>query len=1223
MQLMVTAQDQICLANIYKKKQSLIACPVSFGSKTWAQVVGGSSLYVVLLFFSGTKLSFGTGISFAILAPPGNSDLHDCLVSLKHSVELLSDQVSGILKKLSFVELMSLALLLFIAFFVASASLKLGLNLDMAVDNVLMPSVSPFTGVSVDMSGFSFSSSKVLTTKVGGLESKIVALDVLVNSVLGVAKTINFLFISLNLVNAIIDYDVFNVGEFFDTNYQTVFMLMDANNVKWTKFKEDMTVNAAMFHNKFFVFGKHSDLDAIYDSVFTKKLLRFHKLELLVSKIIKASYLVFSKKFVSLFIKWHSLDAVNASVVKFLFLLGFYFNTICSTLVKVRKSYHSSKMSKLKHVYTIRSVLECLFCKITLNHLVVNNKLVLDSDLVKAKMDHVMVTDISDDWCHQYQPLKYVFDNTFSNVMCLIGFDKMHSVILNLPNEKVVVLEESLGVNNFQTIFLVCSVFDVLRKNNISVLKGTMTQSLIFNMWKTYDFVRWEHLSKSLVKIKMCDKSFDFLAVFTTMHNDLNQGEIFSPLLWHIFYDSLLCKVKRQESVSGLISLLAADAFVDNTIWVGSNQIATQHILNITNEFFQFNDISINNDKTVTIPVNCRVACLFLLISGLPIFIAKKGESYWYLGIFLFTEGLSKLSLAKTHVDVHFFANFVLKKTISNKQFLYLVLVVFFLIVSYRSQFSFVPVNVYNKWDTLIHKSLKFKSGFLHDFSNNAFYYLLLYNLKTFKQIYAESKSTSINGTLLSFVFGGLKFFKYVSSLWQYEIAFAKQLCNCAGIVFDWKMFKWWKKLDPHGLIPNWFKLSVHFLNGASSSFICLPILGSVDSLDILEFYEFGIICDHLLGVDAGHFSVYMDGSLSSLGTPDIKASMTVFFENIGLGLSVEVSGLVSSTMAKLQVVVLALECILSSSLVHIFSNSQSALDACKLELDLLFEHHHIMGVICKKNLVVSWHKVKDYLGVLDNEHANAFAKAACFSNWYFSYYIANCYIKTGSDIFFVMYFGLSIKYAGRLALSFLVWYSNLHLASGFTNRSIAEAYTNFMKALYYWLSVVVYKCLYAKNYPNVICLFCEDIEISNHTFFCLFNSDVCCLSFCSSNAAVCVALSKRFVFNDWYQKSLFIFKDSKIVGRMVVNFMRRFGLVFREKIWLAHVKHWAFMEKNGLISYDESVPVSVFELFSVFSVGIVKLLGIADIISISFGFCNFCQFFSGLDSVVLVYIDT
>ncbi|KAG9289995.1 hypothetical protein G9A89_010301 [Geosiphon pyriformis] len=151
-----------------------------------------------------------------------------------------------------------------------------------------------------------------------------------------------------------------------------------------------------------------------------------------------------------------------------------------------------------------------------------------------------------------------------------------------------------------------------------------------------------------------------------------------------------------------------------------------------------------------------------------------------------------------------------------------------------------------------------------------------------------------------------------------------------------------------------------------------------------------------------------MDESLSSLETLDIKAGVAVFFENIDLGLGVEVSGLVFSTITELQAVALALKCISFSSLVQIFSNNQSALNACKSELDLLcpnFQNqcwvkcYHIVGVIHKKSLEVSWHKVKSHLGILGNKHIDVFAKAACSSNWYLSYHITKYYIRAGGGI--------------------------------------------------------------------------------------------------------------------------------------------------------------------------------------------------------------------------------
>ncbi|KAG9293421.1 hypothetical protein G9A89_009145 [Geosiphon pyriformis] len=247
------------------------------------------------------------------------------------------------------------------------------------------------------------------------------------------------------------------------------------------------------------------------------------------------------------------------------------------------------------------------------------------------------------------------------------------------------------------------------------------------------------------------------------VHDGLDQEEVFSPLLWRIFYDPLLCEVKRQKSIcryrldsrfvantgrtkfrAGLTSFLAAGAFVDDTIWIGSSQAATQHILNVASEFFRVNDILINNDKTVAILINCRVSSPHLLISGLPISIAKRGEPHQYLGIFLSTEGLSKPSLAKTHLDVWFFTNLVLRKAISDKQFSYLVSAVFHLIIAYRTQFSFVPISVCAKWDAMIHKGLKSKSGLLLDFLNDAIHHLSLYRLKSFEQVQAENKSTAV-----------------------------------------------------------------------------------------------------------------------------------------------------------------------------------------------------------------------------------------------------------------------------------------------------------------------------------------------------------------------------------------------------------------------------------------------------------------------------------------------
>ncbi|KAG9291065.1 hypothetical protein G9A89_012937 [Geosiphon pyriformis] len=861
-----------------------------------------------------------------------------------------------------------------------------------------------------------------------------------------IAKAVNKSSFIILRVNAVVGYGMFGVEEYFDTDYQAVSVLVGlGDGVKWAKFKDDMVANVAMLHNDFLVAGMHSNLNAMW--VAFRKVLclsakakssKFHKLELLVSKLVKASHLDFFGKFTSLLDKWKSLDSVNASMVKFLFLLGSFFDAIQSVLSKVRKSYCSFKIFELNKDHTIRSVLECFFCKVTLDHLVMDNELVLEPNLIRTKVDVVIegwtrkrnvVSVVPSVWHCQYQPLEYIFNNAFSDVMCPINFDEMSSVISNLPNGKVeawmsiipkpyewkgVLMNTCL----IALIEMACKILSKIFLDKISFVYNTTTQSPIFaigsviknalkknrelwlvlqDMQKAYDSVGWEHLKKSLVRIKMCDKFIRFFGGIHNVHDGLDQGEVFFPLLWCIFYDPLLCKVKKQESVcgyrldfrfmtrtgcseswTGLISFLTAGAFVDDTIWVGSSQATMQHILNVASEFFQINDISINNDKMVAIFINCRVSESCLLISSLSILIAKKGESHQYLGIFLSTKGLSKPSLAKAYLDVRFFTNLMLRKAVSDKQ----------------TQFSFVSINVCAKWDTMIHKSLKSKSGLPCDFSNDAIHH------PSFKlaSVVGFTNSVSILGCLFAHRLHNLQVLSWcpchpllfffcininfsnnflASIVWiflgcnfslsdlminRYGIAFVKQLCSHTS----------------SGPVLHWFDISVCYLNNSGLPFVCDPLLSCIGSFNILEFYEFEVVCDHLLRVDSGCLFLFMDGFLSGLGTLGIRAGAAAFFEDIDLGLGVEVSGLVSFTMVELQAIALALECVSLSHLIDLFSDSQAVLDVCKSEFltHLDFRNCHS--------------------GVLKNECADAFTRTAVFSNMHLPYIINEHFLKAG-----------------------------------------------------------------------------------------------------------------------------------------------------------------------------------------------------------------------------------
>ncbi|KAG9284297.1 hypothetical protein G9A89_002107 [Geosiphon pyriformis] len=181
----VTSQDRVRLANIYRKKQVPIVRPVSFGGKTWAQVASGSFSHVVSSGALGVGLISGSKAFSMDFSSSSAVDLGGRLAVLKCSIEILSDQVSLILKKLSFIDLVSLAPLPSAFPLVSPTAVVSDMDSGLASDDTLSLSVSFLSNIGELFVDFSLSSSKVLTAKIGSLESNMVALEALIHLVLG------------------------------------------------------------------------------------------------------------------------------------------------------------------------------------------------------------------------------------------------------------------------------------------------------------------------------------------------------------------------------------------------------------------------------------------------------------------------------------------------------------------------------------------------------------------------------------------------------------------------------------------------------------------------------------------------------------------------------------------------------------------------------------------------------------------------------------------------------------------------------------------------------------------------------------------------------------------------------------------------------------------------------------------------------------------------------
>ncbi|KAG9291577.1 hypothetical protein G9A89_021996 [Geosiphon pyriformis] len=686
------------------------------------------------------------------------------------------------------------------------------------------------------------------------ISMKIVLVDVpaLKNVLIWIVKVIDYVLVSANLVGALIHYCVLEVGEHFDTDHWAVSVFMglgglldaqlnflhkkvnmdhwkynikNANDAKWCEFKVLMVANIAMFSEEFvfsvvIVFSTNDFFKKKwfkdFDSIFTKGSSRFYRLEILVLRIVNVFCEQDFARFPFLINHWASLDSNKALVVQVFLDFGVDLECIRSALFGVQKFYHASKLteslrareSSIKFAidrcmesfvhdksHTIRSVLERSFCKVELDHLVVDNELILKLELVKAKVNvimegwtrrHKVVSDISSKWSHQYQPLEHVFDNAFTDLFGVVSdlLDGKAVGISGIPNEL------------------------------------------------------WKHCDKSVMGMLL-----ELLNICLIIMTDFGLTDGQESVCGYKLNSHFISKNGHPELVTGLSSFFTTGAFVDNTIWVGNNQSAIQHILNVVSEFFWINDISINTNKTVVIPINCKI-------------VQSEGK-------------IASL------------------------------------------------VNFANSGGTLGHMFF-YRS---HDLQ-----------VLCWHPVYSLSSPVYICVSLLNNFLAGV-----------YGVAFVDQLCDYYNVIFNWKTFKYWKRLDPYGPVPNWFSLSVTFLSEVTSFPVGSSGFGGVGApLSILESQKFRLVCDHLSHVSAGSLSVYTDNSLRDLGTIQKKTGAAVFFEDIGLGLGVRVNSLLSSTLVELQAIALALECVPPHSLVCLYSDNQTALDVCELELRLICPDFHV-----------------------------------------------------------------------------------------------------------------------------------------------------------------------------------------------------------------------------------------------------------------------------------------
>ncbi|KAG9305001.1 hypothetical protein G9A89_007404 [Geosiphon pyriformis] len=241
-----------------------------------------------------------------------------------------------------------------------------------------------------------------------------------------ILKTIDYIFVSQSLSNVLIKGCVVDVDEFFNTDHSSVQITIGLEQYKIASHD-----NFAMFSDEFTDFHSASDLDDMwsvirkavcflankvfsktwskdFDGGFIKSFSHYHRLELLVSKLVKASHSVSSIEFVFLLNVWAFLNSVNVSIIKSFFFQNLILMLLDQLWLVIDKRMKNFELNKGQ---TIRNVLERPFHKVTLNHLVVDENLILESGLVKSYVNRIMedwtrkcvvADDILDEWRHQF-----------------------------------------------------------------------------------------------------------------------------------------------------------------------------------------------------------------------------------------------------------------------------------------------------------------------------------------------------------------------------------------------------------------------------------------------------------------------------------------------------------------------------------------------------------------------------------------------------------------------------------------------------------------------------------------------------------------------------------------------------------------------------------------------------------------------------------------------------
>ena len=301
------------------------------------------------------------------------------------------------------------------------------------------------------------------------------------------------------------------------------------------------------------------------------------------------------------------------------------------------------------------------------------------------------------------------------------------------------------------------------------------------DMSKAFDLINREMLDRAMVRLHFPNQLRQILLtafqnrtnqVITehgltepyTLNNGVDQGEVFSPLMWCIYYDPLLSYIQSKPEIGYTISAtlpsnlttypytfntesttIADVAFMDDTTWIASSKEAMDKILSIASSFYQLNSIKVNPDKSSLLVLNpstpqCETFATFNNTSINP---ASPNTPVRILGVWFNSSGSRKHHISSFKNTIKYFISLLYPKKLTGEQMIYIFNHVLAPKLEYRYQTTFFSKKECSNLLSPITKLLKNKLGLSHSFPNSVLHHPHFYNLFNYWHLQCQSMVTN------------------------------------------------------------------------------------------------------------------------------------------------------------------------------------------------------------------------------------------------------------------------------------------------------------------------------------------------------------------------------------------------------------------------------------------------------------------------------------------------